>query len=116
MNGPPYSAMSYQEAVYYLARHGLLKSSMADEWLSQYPETLAPPTITSNGAGGTAAVSIAENTTAITTVAAEDPTVLQTVSYSIIGGADGSKFSIGTSTGALSFLIAPDYELPTDAG
>src|SRR4051794_17527342 len=38
MIGPPYSEMTYEQAVYYLARHGILKSSMADEWLSQYPE------------------------------------------------------------------------------
>ncbi len=31
------------------------------------------PTITSNGGGDTAAVSIAENTTAVTTVTATDP-------------------------------------------
>ena len=32
------------------------------------------------------------------------------------GGADVSKFSIDSSTGALSFLAAPDYENPTDNG
>ena len=76
----------------------------------------APPTITSNGGGDTAAVSIAENTTAVTTVTATDPDVGQTLSYSIIGGADASKFTIGSSTGALSFVTAPNFELPTDAG
>ncbi|MBL8158825.1 VCBS domain-containing protein, partial [bacterium] len=35
---------------------------------------------------------------------------------SIVGGADAAKFSINTSTGALSFVTAPDYEAPTDAG
>ena len=72
--------------------------------------------ITSNGGGNTAAVSIAENTTAVTTVTATDPDVGQTLSYSIIGGADASKFTIGSSTGALSFVTAPNFELPTDAG
>ena len=76
----------------------------------------APPTITSNGGGDTAAVSIVENTTAVTTVTATDPDVGQTLSYSIIGGADASKFTIGSSTGALSFVTAPNFELPTDAG
>ena len=76
----------------------------------------APPTITSNGGGDTAAVSIAENTTAVTTVTATDPDVGQTLSYSIIGGADASKFTIGSTTGALSFVTAPNFELPTDAG
>ena len=74
------------------------------------------PVITSNGGGNTAAVSIAENTTAVTTVTATDPDVGQTLSYSIIGGADASKFTIGSSTGALSFVTAPNFELPTDAG
>ena len=62
------------------------------------------------------AVSIAENTTAVTTVTATDPDVGQTLSYSIIGGADASKFTIDSTTGALSFVTAPNFELPTDAG
>ena len=60
--------------------------------------------------------SILENTTAVTTVTATDPDVGQTLSYSIIGGADAGKFTIGSSTGALSFITAPNFELPTDAG
>ena len=47
---------------------------------------------------------------------ATDPDVGQTLSYSIIGGADAGKFTIGSSTGALSFVTAPNFELPTDAG
>jgi serralysin len=38
------------------------------------------------------------------------------LSYSIVGGADAAKFSINSSTGALSFVTAPDFEAPTDAG
>ena len=63
-----------------------------------------------------AEVSIAENTTAVTTVTATDPDVGQTLSYSISGGADAGKFTIGSTTGALSFVTAPNFELPTDAG
>ena len=74
------------------------------------------PTITSNGGGATAAISLAENTTAVTTVTATDPDIGQTLSYSIIGGADASKFTIGSTTGALSFITAPNFETPTDAG
>ena len=73
-------------------------------------------TITSNGGGDTAMASIAENTTAVTTVTATDPDAGQTLSYSIGGGADASKFTISSSTGALSFVTAPNFELPTDAG
>src|SRR4051812_10271031 len=74
------------------------------------------PIITSNGGGNTAAISIAENSTTVTTVTATDIDVGQALSYSISGGADASKFTIDTSTGALSFVTAPDFELPTDAG
>ena len=59
---------------------------------------------------------VAENTTAVTTVTATDPDAGQTLSYSIIGGADAGKFTIGSNTGALSFITAPNFELPTDAG
>jgi Ca2+-binding RTX toxin-like protein len=38
------------------------------------------------------------------------------LSYSIVGGADAAKFAINASTGALSFITAPDFENPTDAG
>jgi Ca2+-binding RTX toxin-like protein len=74
------------------------------------------PTITSNGGGDTATISIAENTTAVTTVMATDPYAGQTLSYSIIGGADAAKFTIGSSTGVLSFVTAPNFEAPIDTG
>jgi hypothetical protein len=74
------------------------------------------PTIASNGGGDTAAVSILENTTAVTTVTATDPDAGQTLTYSITGGADAGKFAIGSTTGALSFVTAPNFELPSDAG
>ena len=47
---------------------------------------------------------------------ATDPDTGQTLSYSISGGADAAKFIIGPSTGALSFVTAPNFELPTDVG
>ena len=74
------------------------------------------PTITSNGGGSTAAISIAEHATAVTTVMAIDPDAGQALSYVISGGADASKFTINAATGALSFITAPNFELPTDAG
>ena len=74
------------------------------------------PTVTSNGGGDTARVSIAENTTEVTTVTAADPNAGQAVSYAISGGADASKFTINADTGALFFVTAPNYEAPTDAG
>ncbi|WP_374246844.1 tandem-95 repeat protein, partial [Zoogloea sp.] len=70
------------------------------------------PTITSS-----ATANVAENTTAVLTVTATDADLpAQTLSYSIVGGADAAKFSINSATGALSFIAAPDYESPTDAG
>jgi Tryptophan-rich Synechocystis species C-terminal domain/Cadherin domain/RTX calcium-binding nonapeptide repeat (4 copies) len=66
--------------------------------------------------GETATASIAENTTAVTTVMATDPDAGQTLSYSITGGADAGKFTIGSTIGALSFITPPNFELPTDAG
>jgi trimeric autotransporter adhesin len=75
------------------------------------------PVIASNGGGATAAISIAENTTTVTAVAASDADLpLQTLTYSIVGGADAAKFMINGSTGALSFIAAPDHETPTDVG
>ncbi|EJM20675.1 VCBS repeat-containing protein, partial [Pseudomonas sp. GM18] len=75
------------------------------------------PIITSNGGGATASVSVAENTTAVTTVAATDADLpAQTLSYSIVGGADAAKFSIASGTGVLSFISAPNFEAPTDSG
>jgi Ca2+-binding RTX toxin-like protein len=59
-----------------------------------------------------------ENATAISgPVTATDPDHLTTsFAFSIAGGADAAKLSINPTTGALSFLTAPDFEAPTDAG
>ncbi|MFZ2948806.1 MAG: cadherin domain-containing protein, partial [Desulfuromonadaceae bacterium] len=63
------------------------------------------------------AASVAENSTAVLTVAATDADLpAQTVTYSITGGADASKFTINSTTGVLSFVSAPDFDTPTDAG
>jgi hypothetical protein len=75
-----------------------------------------PPTIISNGGGATAAVSVAENTTAVTTVLASDPDVTGVVTYSIVGGADAAKFSINATTGVLNFISSQDFETPSDIG
>ena len=59
--------------------------------------------------------SVPENTTAVMTVTATDADLpAQSLTYSIVGGADQAKFSI-TSGGALSFSSAPNFEAPTDA-
>uniref|UniRef100_UPI0035B2446B cadherin domain-containing protein n=1 Tax=Zoogloea sp. TaxID=49181 RepID=UPI0035B2446B len=75
------------------------------------------PTITSDGGGTTASINTAENATAVTTVTATDAdSTAAELSYSIVGGADAGKFSINATTGALSFITAPNYELATDTG
>ena len=60
-----------------------------------------------------ATFSVAENTTAVGTVAATDANSADSVTYAITGGADSAKFSI-TNAGALTFAAAPDYETPGD--
>lgn len=74
------------------------------------------PVITSNGGADTAAVTVVENSTAVTTVRATDPDVpTQQLSYAIAGGADAAKFSINATSGALTFTQAPDFEIAGDA-
>ncbi len=74
-------------------------------------DLLAPNITGPSGTAGdaTSTKSINENTTAIHTFTAN-----KTVTWSLNGGTDTAKFSIDSSTGALSFSSAPDYENPTD--
>ncbi len=66
--------------------------------------------------GATATVAYAENgTTTVTTVFATDADAGQTVTFTLSGGADESKFSI-TPAGELTFNTAPDYDNPADTG
>jgi hypothetical protein len=75
------------------------------------------PIITSNGGGETAAIQIAENSVAVTTVTSIDPDVAQgSRTYSIAGGADAALFGIQASTGYLYFLSSRNFEAPADAG
>ena len=74
------------------------------------------PVIASNGGGGAAVVSVNENTTAVTAVAAVDADAGTTLTYTIVGGADAFHFVIDATTGALAFVTAPDFEAPADAG
>ena len=68
-----------------------------------------PPTFTS-----AATFSVAENTTAVGTVVANDADSQDSVTgYAITGGADSAKFAI-TNAGALTFAAAPNYEDPGD--
>uniref|UniRef100_UPI00286D8556 DUF4347 domain-containing protein n=1 Tax=Sphaerotilus sp. TaxID=2093942 RepID=UPI00286D8556 len=75
------------------------------------------PVITSLGGGASGAVTVAENTTAVTSVTASDPDhAASALVYSLVGGADVARFAIDAATGALSFVAAPDHEAPSDVG
>ncbi len=64
--------------------------------------------------GATATVSYAENgTTTVTTVATTDMDSEQTVSFTLTGGDDDSKFTL-TPAGVLTFNAVPDFESPAD--
>ncbi|MDC0172999.1 cadherin repeat domain-containing protein [Gammaproteobacteria bacterium] len=67
---------------------------------------LSSPVFTSSSS-----FSAAENQTSIGTIVASDGDD-DTLSYSL-SGADASSMSINTSTGVLSFLTAPDFEIKT---
>jgi VCBS repeat-containing protein len=71
------------------------------------------PIITSNGGGNTASISVPENSTAVTQVTSTDVDGGSAV-YAIIGGTDQSRFSISATTGALSFITAPNFEISGD--
>jgi hypothetical protein len=73
------------------------------------------PSITSNGGGNNASITVAENQNAVTTVTATDPDAAATLTYSIVSGADRSRFAINASTGVLTFVSAPNFEVRQDA-
>ncbi|WP_419194997.1 cadherin domain-containing protein, partial [Novipirellula herctigrandis] len=73
------------------------------------------PVITSDGGAATAALNAAENSTAVTTITSTDVDLpAQTLTYSIVGGADATLFTIDGSTGVLAFGSGPDRESNTD--
>jgi hypothetical protein len=71
--------------------------------------------IISNGGGASAAISMSENLTAVTTVTAADYAG-SAVNYAISGGVDAARFTINAATGALAFVAAPNFEAPNDTG
>jgi RTX calcium-binding nonapeptide repeat (4 copies)/Cadherin domain len=73
------------------------------------------PVITSNGAGTSAAINLAENGTVAATVTAGDPENA-VLTYSIAGGLDAALFAINGATGVLTFVTAPNFEAPADNG
>ena len=63
----------------------------------------------------TAPRSVAENTTAVATLAATDADSGDTLTWSKNGGANASAFAL-TTAGGLTFASAPNFEDPTDTG
>ena len=62
--------------------------------------------------------SVPENTTSsfYTATASDDNSDLTSLSFAISGGADQDFFAIDSTSGALSFISAPDFEAPQDQG
>ena len=76
-------------------------------------DTNSAPVITSNGGGPTAAVNVAENQTAVTTVTYTDTDIpADSITYSLSGD-DAALFSISAG-GILTFVASPDFETPID--
>ena len=72
----------------------------------------AAPSFTSS-----ATANVEENTTAVLTVVATDGDAEDDITgYTLTGGADQAQFAIDATSGALTFVTAPDYEDPTDDG
>ena len=83
----------------------------AAERIAGTPAANAAPTFTSVDTAN-----VEENTTAVLTVVATDTDAEDDITgYALTGGADQAQFAIDGSSGALTFVDAPDYENPTDA-
>ena len=76
------------------------------------------PTITSNGGGNSASITVQENNVSVTTLTATDADTSDTITYSINnspGSPEANKFDLNSTTGVLTFKVAPDYENPLDS-
>jgi Ca2+-binding RTX toxin-like protein len=60
-------------------------------------------------------ISVIENNSFAQTVLATDPDAQTSITYSISGGLDASRFMIDSITGTLRFVNAPDAEMPVDS-
>ena len=61
-------------------------------------------------------IEVAENTTGVIYTTEATDAQGNSINYSLSGGEDQAKFSIGTSNGELQFQDPPDYENPSDNG
>ncbi len=101
---------------------------IATATVTVYPAgTGSPPTITSDGGGDTATITILENQRDVTDVQSTDPDgttedysllyylFSDHLTYTITGGADQARFHIVANTGVLTFNAAPDFDYPSDS-
>lgn len=78
-----------------------------------------PPPSPSNVAPvftSTGAVDVVENTTGDIYTAAASDSDGDVLSFSVSGGADTALFMLDPSAGTLTFIVAPDFEVPSDVG
>jgi hypothetical protein len=83
-------------------------SDMTVELAPVLPENHAP-TITSNGGGDSAVVTVEEGMTVVTTVTATDPDPGTALSYYIFSSPNANLFQFDAN-GNLSFITPPDYD------
>lgn len=87
--------------------------------LAQFPDQGASQALIRIDNSKVVFVSIPENSpanTVIYRVTAADPDPNTTLSYSIVGGADATRFSIDSKSGDVTFKSSPNYENPKDSG
>lgn len=76
------------------------------------PVVIGPRIVSAGGDVG-AAINVVESQAGVTTIAAA---ALDTVTYSISGGADRDRFKLDPVSGKLAWVVAPDFEHPVDLG
>jgi Peptidase M10 serralysin C terminal/Cadherin domain/Bacterial pre-peptidase C-terminal domain len=80
------------------------------------PPPAPPPNTNPPVFSSATTASVDENTTGTVYTATATDADGNSISFSIVGGADSALFSINSSTGAVTFNAPPDFENPTDAG
>ena len=101
-----WSADTYLEGK--IMRLAIYNKALSSTEVTQNYNSMTDVTYPSSITGSTASVN--ENQTSATTVSANE-----SGTYYILPGIDSSKFTINSSTGVLSFIAPPNYELPDDA-
>jgi hypothetical protein len=93
-------------------------SNIAPTYSTQATDGASPSAVTPGIVSFTGtnfiSVSLQENKTGVVSISGSSVTAPAT--FAITGGADQALFTINSTTGLLSFVTAPNYEAPTDAG